>query len=354
MKNTSCDILIVGAGPAGASAAISAANLGARVVIAERREKIGIPVRCAEYIPAQLLGEMDMGKDFIVQSVSGMKTWLPDGAMVETAAAGFTIHRDKFDQGLAKKARDAGAELRLSSTVLHYRKGAVTLKDKHGIHDVLYPRVIIGADGPHSRVGKWMNLTNRNLIPAIQARVPLKMPLSHTEVYFDKLFFGGYGWLFPKGGEANVGLGRKKNGKQEPGMELLLRRFIDRLAEDGKVIPRILKKFGGWIPAEDVRSATAGNMLLAGDAAGQTHPITGGGIAPAVICGKMAGKWAAEAVFKQDLTVLTEYDREWIEMFSRTNKRGYERRLLLEAQWDRLNNVVQKCWVAFRAYYAET
>jgi len=72
-----CDILIVGAGPAGSSAAIEAARRGAGVVMVERRATIGVPVYCAEYVPAMLLGQIDCGPDCIAQSVRSMKTHIP-------------------------------------------------------------------------------------------------------------------------------------------------------------------------------------------------------------------------------------------------------------------------------------
>jgi len=74
----------------------------------------------------------------------------------------------------------------------------VLVRKKSGDLIDVASRVVIGADGPHSRVGRWMGSVNGHLVAAIQARVPLVQPLDHTEVYFDKAFYGGYGWLFPK------------------------------------------------------------------------------------------------------------------------------------------------------------
>ncbi|MFO8090036.1 MAG: NAD(P)-binding protein [Desulfatiglandaceae bacterium] len=75
MDPNTWDIVVVGAGPSGSSAAKAAACEGMRVLVLERKERIGFPVRCAEYIPGQLLGLVDAGRDFVVQAVSGMKTF---------------------------------------------------------------------------------------------------------------------------------------------------------------------------------------------------------------------------------------------------------------------------------------
>lgn len=71
------DILVVGAGPAGAAAARTAARTGVSVLLVERKNKVGLPVQCAEYIPAMLLGKLNLGREFVAQSVRGMKTFRP-------------------------------------------------------------------------------------------------------------------------------------------------------------------------------------------------------------------------------------------------------------------------------------
>jgi len=162
MKTCDCDILIVGAGPAGCSAAVTAAQEGLRVVVAESRRQVGVPVRCAEYIPAPLLGAVNLGKQFVVQHVSGMRTFLPNGEVKETRSPGFTINRDCFDQLLARAAEEKGARILLSTKAVTKANGAVVLKEKDDSFVKVNARVIIGADGPHSTVGKWIASENRN------------------------------------------------------------------------------------------------------------------------------------------------------------------------------------------------
>ena len=106
----SCDILVVGAGPAGGATALAAASRGMRVLIVDRRQVVGVPVQCAEYIPAMLMGHLDLDKSFIVQQIRGMRTYLPDEPVTKTRAPGFTIDRELFDQALIQAASDVGAE----------------------------------------------------------------------------------------------------------------------------------------------------------------------------------------------------------------------------------------------------
>lgn len=352
MKKMVCDVLIVGAGPAGTSAARAAAEQDIRVVVVERRPVVGVPVRCAEYIPAPLLGELNLGTSYVVQRLCGMRTILPNGRVKEMRAPGFTIHRDRFDQTLAEAAKQAGAQMLLSTRAVERENKTVHLISADGSRCRVDARIIIGADGPHSAVGKWFHAANRHLMPAVQARVALVQPMDVTEVYFDPDVFGGYVWLFPKGDLANVGLGIRRSEASPVSLRHLLHRFIDRFHRDGKIEKRVLGYTAGWIPADRPRGVVHENILLAGDAAGHTHAITGAGIFHAVVCGRMAGKWAARAVKGNDLTVLEGYEAEWRDLLEDVLERACSKRKTLEADWAvRLDDVIPRCWVAFKEYY---
>jgi geranylgeranyl reductase family protein len=350
MKKHTCHVLVVGAGPAGTSAAARAAREGLKVLVVERRATVGVPVRCAEYIPAPLMGELDIGRRFIVQSVRGMRTILPDGEVRETRAPGFMIRRDLFDQALADEAERRGAEVLVSTRVLSRNNRTVLVKETGGLSHV-EAEVIIGGDGPHSKVGRWIGSVNQNLIPAIQVRLSLVSPMDFTEVYFHREIYGGYGWVFPKGKEVNVGVGVRKREDGGPSITDALDFFVSRLTREKKIEGRPYGLIAGWLPVEPVRNATHDNVLLAGDAAGQTNPISGAGVPQAVICGRMAGKWAARAVETGNMGLLSEYDNEWQGLYGDSLARAFERRQLLERDWDRLEEIIKYCWIAFGEYY---
>ncbi|MBW1948452.1 MAG: NAD(P)/FAD-dependent oxidoreductase [Deltaproteobacteria bacterium] len=345
-------VLVVGAGPAGCSAARAAAEAGVRVLVVERKAVVGEPVRCGEYVPAPLLREVGRGGAFVVQPVKGMRTILPSGEVHTLRAPGFIIRRRRFDQVLAAGARDAGAHILLSTRAVMGEEGCVRLLGASGEEWTVKPRVVIGADGPHSSVGRRMGIRNRNLLAAVQVRVPLVRPMDHTEVHFLPEIFGGYGWLFPRGGQANVGLGMAPGHGGPHALRPLLGSLLGRLAGEGKIrnTPRSLT--AGWIPVRPLERTVRGWTLLAGDAAGQTHSITGAGVAQAVECGRMAGKWAARAVLEDRASALAGYESGWRDLFGETLERAWEKRKHLEARWDRLEEVIRSCWVGFREYYA--
>jgi flavin-dependent dehydrogenase len=175
--------------------------------------------------------------------------------------------------------------------------------------------------------------------------------MRHTEIYFRKEWFGGYGWIFPKKSYAHVGIGVKTDANAfSSTVNKLLNEFIVELEQKGKIKKRPRSKTGGLIPVGGPVESVKGNVLLVGDAAGQTHPITGGGVPQAIICGKIAGKIAANAVQKKK-DLLKEYDKKWRVIFEDELMRARRKRMYLELQWNHLDKIIKKCWPGFHEYY---
>lgn len=354
MKQLDCDILVIGAGPAGSAAALAAASEGVRVRILERRAQVGVPVRCAEYIPALLRAQIDIDGSIIAQAVKGMMTNLPSGEIRKTNAPGYLIYRERFDQALSEAAVSAGAQLHLKTDVTDFVDGAAVARVDSKQTIKIKPDIIIGADGPHSRVARWIGSVNHHMLPAVQLKMKLTQPLDHTEVYFDKDIYAGYAWLFPKKNEANIGLGMQRRNKDDGQLARLLHSFAERLAVAGKVIGEPYAYTGGWIPVGAPRCVHKDNVILAGDAAGHTHPITGAGIFNAIMGGRIAGKCAARAILAGRPTLLAEYESKWRALLQDTLTRAFCRRQFMEQSWDRMDEIIKSCWVAFRQYYDDT
>jgi flavin-dependent dehydrogenase len=131
----------------------------------------------------------------------------------------------------------------------------------------------------------------------------------------------------------------------------LFSEFVERLVSAGKIRPSSVSMTGGLIPVGGPLSTVRGNVMLVGDAAGQTHSITGGGIPQAIICGRIAGRVAAKAIRLGKLEALTEYEEEWLGIFGEELRRAWEKRRFLESQWNELDRILKNCWVTFREYY---
>jgi digeranylgeranylglycerophospholipid reductase len=347
----SVDVLIVGAGPAGTSAARTAAGAGADVLVIERRSRIGEPVRCAEYIPRLLIQTVKIPPKAIVQKIEGMITFLPGDEEIRKTAPGFMLDRAEFDRALARAAENSGAEILMGTRAVSRDGDRIRVKGPSDDGDIR-AKVIIGADGPHSRVGSWIGQKNKRFLWAIQHTVELREPACDTEVYLGKEYPGGYGWLFPKGWLANVGVGVQmvsiKHAKQA------LKTLKDRLADR---IGRVTDGTTGYIPAGGPLTSTdkSERIILVGDAAGHSHPITGGGIPQAVICGAMAGRAAAASV-RGDTEAFEDYVNQWHRVFGAALDKAAEKRVTLEKGWNEEDRtaLLRKCWVACREYYYDT
>jgi flavin-dependent dehydrogenase len=197
------------------------------------------------------------------------------------------------------------------------------------------PRALIGADGPRSCVGTAIGSVNRELAETRQLTVPLVLPRDATEIFLSAEYRGGYGWLFPKGAVANVGLGISVDGKH-PDDKSALRRLkemhmtlLTRLANERRIGTSGWDLTGGTIPVGG-RLGSIGSLgdtavLLAGDAAGLTNSVTGAGIASAVQSGTMAGRAAADAVSGR-AAALDDYEEELGDIFDAALGRALCRR----------------------------
>jgi geranylgeranyl reductase family protein len=349
----SCDVLVIGLGPAGSSAARGAALAGARVVAIDRRKEIGIPVQCAEFVPLPM-GKYALDSEVFRQHVVGMNTVLPSGERISSDFPGIMIDRAKFDQSLARKAREAGAaELVATSLVaLDAAAGVATLQRQDAAHRIRY-RVLVAADGPHSRVGQLLGFPGLETVDTRQYTVPLLEPHPYTDVWLSPDYPGGYAWLFPKAGVANLGLGIDT--RHAPDLKAPLDALHAQLVADGLVGAEILARTGGAIPVGGLRDRlVTGNVLFAGDAAGLTHPITGAGIAAAVISGEAAGH-AVKALIAGLPGALAQYEDDVRDQFETTIRRAVERRRWMLARHDgleaRADALHKRGWIAFREYF---
>lgn len=356
-----CDILIIGAGPAGSSAALKAAQEGARAILIEQKKEIGVPVQCAEYIPVQLTTNIGLRDDLLVQEIHFMRTHLPNGEFKETESIGYITDRDRFDQHLAEIAEKAGAEVRknckaeipLNPPLIKGEIGGLSGVEviEGGKRYSIETKIIIGADGPKSTVGRWIGAENKEFVSAKQYIMPLRFEMDYTEVYFRDYIHGGYGWVFPKGNKANVGIGVDISFGLEPSEAL--DKFVDELFKTGKIENKILSETGGLIPVGGIVGTREDNILLCGDAAGQCNPITGAGISNAVLCGGMAGEIAAKAIMDDNLNILIEYDEAVEELVAHSINHAVEKRRFLQQHWgrDTLSEALKTCWIAFEGYY---
>ena len=205
MTTEHVDLVVVGLGPAGASAAAEAARRGCKVVAIDRKREPGRPVQCAEFVPAMIGAETGDLAASVRQPIDAMVTFVEDDAPdVKEHFPGYMLDRAAFDAALVAAAEQAGARCAFGAGVRSVRPdGRVELADGR----VIIAKVVVGADGPRSIVGRAIGQINRQLVETRQITVPLRQPHQATDIFLSADIPGGYGWLFPKGDVANLGAG---------------------------------------------------------------------------------------------------------------------------------------------------
>ncbi|MEK6651055.1 MAG: NAD(P)/FAD-dependent oxidoreductase, partial [Bacteroidota bacterium] len=322
MKN-SYDVIVIGAGPTGTTAARYAADHGASVLVLEKDRDVGYPVRCGEAVSHDgVIQFIDPDPRWIAATVTKFRLVAPNGHSVvpRLDGVGYVLERRIFDVEVAKLATRQGAEIVTKAYAYDLMRDA----DGHpnGVRTVikdqkvdLSARIVIGADGVESRVGKWAGIDTTCHIRDMESCA--QVTLSNVRVDTDTLDFyfgdqvspGGYLWVFPKGKDtANVGIGINVEEAKRKSAIRYLEEFIEKTYPHAAMLTRIA---GGVPCATTCSEIVRDNVLLVGDAAHQVNPMSGGGIISGMIGGMLAGQVAAEAIRENDLRVLPEYQKRW-------------------------------------------
>lgn len=323
------DVLVVGAGPAGAVAAWEAkrAEPALSVLLLERDRAVGVPVRCGECVGDAGLREFASpdGADWVARKIARVIFIAPDDTEVNVAEreAGWILDRTRFDAFLAGRAVTAGAELRLGTEAHAMTRDngrwAVQVRGSRG-DETIRARMVIGADGVETMVGRWAGIDTRVAardMASCAQYIVQGIAFDPDAVYLqfsDKIAPGGYAWVFPRGvGVANVGLGLvalKSDGRSARAYldEYVAHRFPGGACTSATV--------GGVIGHTTVKRTFADGVLLAGDAGHMVNALTGGGIVNAMKAGRLAGQAAAAAICAGDTSAarLQGYHAAWMEL----------------------------------------
>lgn len=318
-----------------------AAKRGARVLVVDRKRDIGTPVRCAEGLGAlnfENLG-LDPSPEFILNTVNKAVIFSPSGKRLEVKVPykEFFMHildRAGFEKALATRMGDKGGELLLDTNAMGLIKTEGKIRGVKTTKGDVFGKVLIGADGVESRIGRWCGMSTRLKLNEIfttaqYTLVDFESDLDAFEIHFGEKFApGGYAWLFPKGkNEANFGLGFLASYKKRP-IELLSKFKDERMKSAHST-----RLIAGCIPSTKPLSKTVfQNVMLVGDAARQTNPVSGGGIANALVAGKLAGDIAGRVVMEnRPISHLEEYEGAWRGELEKILLKKFKQRRILES-----------------------
>jgi digeranylgeranylglycerophospholipid reductase len=336
-------IAVIGAGPAGSTAAEVAAACGANVTLIDRKSEIGTPVQCGGFLPeAHELRDLMPGAALpdtlvnipqrcILHRTKLQRIYAPSGKAKEFPVDGRVVDRRAFDRYLAYRAVRAGARVLPATRAVHV---AGDLHLSGHFSQVVRPTVIIGADGPSSGIARSIGGTAGEMGVCLEYEMAdIDIDPDATEMYFGTKFApGGYAWIIPLGEDiANVGIGVRSSYLRRQKLSRVLLGFIRDHPIAGKRLERgeILAVMRGLVPAGGMRGLIQkDNVLLAGDAAGHVMATSGGGIPLAVVAGRIAGEVAAD--FVRGKTRLQEYPSRIRAEFGKELDRSVQIRRLVD------------------------
>ncbi|MEO0733128.1 MAG: NAD(P)/FAD-dependent oxidoreductase [Bacteroidota bacterium] len=311
------DLVVVGSGPAGATVARHAAQGGLSVLLVDKRQELGAPIQCSGAVSRHALEEVDVPivDEYVLEPIYGFAIYDQTGRQntidyrqlkpaeygvgASRKPLGYVVDRRRFDRYLMTLAERAGVTTWLKTEGLGYavrEDGRCSVRLRRFNREIeVTCRVLVGADGLMSQVGKWAGLQTHIKITELASCLQFIVDRVDTGGLLEIITGhewapGGYAWVFPKGhGYAEIGLGVIPT-MTERSAQWHLDHFIansffrERFADF-----RVLEVQGGGVPlAAPLRTQYADNLILVGDAARHVNPITGGGIHTALSGGKIA------------------------------------------------------------------
>ena len=308
-----CDVLVVGGGPAGLSAARAAAKNGLKTIVIEEDKEIGVPVQCAEAVGEYLFPYLpfEIPKEQLIWKIRGMYFWANDIAVKREGGiwSGYAINREKWDKWLANLAIGEGAEI-LTETALvslefdddFYVDRAIAVRNDKKLE--FKAKYIVGADGVNSKVIDCLGVRKRDegLVGHVKSYEIRGIKLKYPE--FEQLFLGefaprAYAYIFPLSqNSANIGVGTVHNKDK---LDKYLEEFLEiPLVKNQLRKGRITSEKSGDAPIRDLTDRIVyGNVFLVGDAANQNIKPFIEGIIPGMVCGDILGNFLCCLMYKK-------------------------------------------------------
>jgi len=325
--NSSTDIIVVGCGVAGLTAAETAASLGSKVLLVEEHDQVGAPSHCSGHVSINSMKRLGvpLPRKVIKNQIRGAIFHSPSGQVLRierNLPITWVLDRRAFDQHLATRAEKAGAQIQFNSRAIAMQtpdKGSAQVRlSVSGQTRAFDCKLVVDCEGAAPTLASRRLSSERRKsmwVSSAQVHVDRVRDLDHdiVEVYLGSEYAPGFfAWIIPwRDGSAKVGLAAREGNPR-----LLLERFMTKnpdISPRLKDAPRRGASFHPIPLGGPIFKTFYPGMLIAGDSAQQVKPTTGGGIVFSLICGKAAGEIAHNASEAGDASesFLSEYERRW-------------------------------------------
>lgn len=329
--NEVVDVVVVGGGPSGSTAADDLAKRGVKVLLLDKGGRIK---PCGGAIPPRLIRDFDIPGDLLCARISSARMIAPSNKSVDMPIEnGFVgmVNRESFDEWLRVRAERSGAVRRTGTfsalerdadgnPVVHYKSGDSAESVR------VRAKIVIGADGARSEVAK-QGLPGVKAVPCVFAYHEIveapdladtpeddeRYDATRCDVYYQgKLSPDFYAWVFPHGKTASIGVGSARKG-------FSLRQSVNSLrATVGMGDAHTVRREGAPIPMKPLKRWDNGrDVLVLGDAAGVVAPASGEGIYYAMACGRMGADTVYETLRSGDAKMLATARRQFMKEHGR-------------------------------------
>ena len=327
-RKTDYDVIVVGGGPSGATAAHEIALAGHKVLLLERAFRIK---PCGGAIPPCILGEFDIPRSLLKAEIQSARMISPKAQKVDMPIEGTfvgMVDRDEFDPWLRLRAQRAGADLELAAfkKVEYIDKTTLRVTYVSKDHDTetrtATARCVLGADGARSQVAR-QGIPKHADVPWVLAYHEIvEAPEAATEDYdperCEVWYQGGlspdfYAWVFPHGKSASIGVGSAYK-------DFSAKKSVNELrAISGLDAAETIRKEGAPIPMKPMKRWDDGKALLvSGDAAGVVAPASGEGIYYAMLCGRLSADAIKEFLVTGKASALRAPRKRFMKLHGRT------------------------------------
>ncbi len=333
------DVVVIGSGSVGSYVAYKLAGMGYGVAVLEQHKQVGDQICCTGIISQECISSFTVDNSVVLRPVNSARLFSPSGRLLrlwreETQA--YIIDRTAFDRVMANRAQGKGAEYRLNSlaTDLAVRDSGVTIKATcQGERISLEARAVVIANGFGSQLAEGLGLGKTgDFVIGVQVEVEATA-VDEVEVYLGKEIAPGFfAWLVPTSPQrALVGLLARRN----PG--LYIERLMLSLRAQGKIASAEVEPTYRGIPLQPLSRTYGDRLIVAGNAAGQVKPTTGGGIYFGLLCAEIAANTLHQGLVNDDLSArgLASYEQGWRRKLGKELKIDYYARKFYERLSDR-------------------